>query len=65
MAAVGVLFEGNSLDYHYQNAPVFAENMTYVEVERKHEIRVFDKINSRYIYDDFFAKLALRFDKNE
>jgi purine nucleosidase len=38
-------------------APRFAEDMTYLEAPENREIRVYDSVDTRFILEDFFAKL--------
>lgn len=61
MAAVAVLLDVHMYQFHTRNAPRFAADMCYQEVERPHEIRVYDRIEPRYTMEDFYCKLALCF----
>jgi purine nucleosidase len=64
MAAVALLLDPHSMQYHERNAPRFNPDMTYVECGREHIIRVYDRIEPRFTLEDFYCKLKLRFDKN-
>lgn len=45
------------------NAPIVDENGYYVGQVENHRIRIYHRIDSRYILEDFFAKLKLNFQK--
>lgn len=51
--------------YTYENAPVISEDKKYSGFVNEHIIRVYHSIDSRYILEDFFAKLLLNFGHNE
>lgn len=57
--AVGVVLEQNNGTYEYREAPIFLEDTTYRFEEGRPMIRVYTSINSRFILEDFIAKLQL------
>ena len=57
--AIGVTLEPNCGQYIYREAPVFEEDTTYRFEEGRPMIRVYTSINSRFILEDFIAKLEL------
>ena len=57
--AVGVALDQNCGQYVYREAPVFLEDTTYRFEEGRPKIRVYTSINSRFILEDFIAKLEL------
>ena len=44
-----------------RKAPVFDEEGHYVDCDTNREIRVYKRVDSRYVLEDFFAKLAINF----
>jgi len=64
MAAVGLLLDGHGWQYHTRNAPRFKTDMRYETCEREHLIRVYDRIEPQFVFEDFYCKLQLRFEKN-
>lgn len=61
--AVGVLLNPNCGRYAMHPAPEFAEDMTYVHTGAHRPIRIYETIDTRFILEDFFAKLT-RFGRN-
>lgn len=57
--AVGVVLEPNCGSFVYREAPVFEEDTSYSFVAGRPGIRVYTSINSRFILEDFIAKLEL------
>ena len=47
-----------------RKAPVFDEEGHYVDCDTNREIRVYKKVDSRYVLEDFFCKLAIFTNKN-
>lgn len=45
--------------YSMRKAPLFDEKGHYTECSSNREIRVYEKIDSRYVLEDFFCKLAI------
>ena len=46
-----------------KKAPLFDENMNYIKGNKEQLIKVYKNINSRFILEGLFAKLALNFNK--
>lgn len=59
--AVGLALNPGCGRYRVRKAPVVDEQGHYMECEENREIRVYYKVDSRYILEDFFAKLELCF----
>ena len=57
--AVGVALDQNCGQYEYREAPIFNEDTTYSYEAGRPMIRVYKNINSRFILEDFIAKLEL------
>ena len=57
--AVGVALDANCGQYVYREAPVFEEDTTYRFEAGRPKIKVYTSINSRFILEDFIAKLEL------
>ena len=57
--AVGVALDPNCGKYIYREAPIFNEDTTYRFEPGRPMIRVYTSINSRFILEDFIAKLEL------
>lgn len=62
-AAVGVVINPLAGEWEWQPAPQFTPEMQYLQLGKNRPIRVYKSIDSRFILEDFFAKLA-RFDRN-
>lgn len=63
--AVGVALDPNCGRYTYREAPVFEEDTTYRFEAGRPMIRVYTSINSRFILEDFIAKLQLLYGNNQ
>ena len=63
--AVGVALDPNCGQYTYREAPVFEEDTTYRFEAGRPMIRVYTSINSRFILEDFIAKLQLLYGGNQ
>lgn len=57
--AVGVALNENCGSYVYRDAPIFNEDTTLKFEEGRNKIRVYTSIDSRFILEDFMAKLQL------
>lgn len=55
--AIGVIIYEDCGTWSYKPAPEFSKEMNYVHNGRYRQIRVYDSINSRFILEDFYAKL--------
>lgn len=53
-----ILFE-QPLDYTVRPAPRFNDDMTYAAGTSGHQVRVYDRVDTRFIMEDFYAKIAL------
>ncbi len=62
--AVGLLLYEHRFEFDWVQAPLITSDMTYVQTGLNRPIRVYKKIDSRLILDDFFAKLALFHEKH-
>lgn len=51
--------------FRMQKAPTFDKNANYVEFNSNREIRVYEQIDSRFVLEDFFAKLKINYPKEE
>ncbi|WP_343249895.1 nucleoside hydrolase [Diplocloster hominis] len=56
---IGVLLADQLFGYEIRRAPGIRSVMTYADGPDNREIKVYQRVNSRYILEDFFAKLAL------
>jgi inosine-uridine nucleoside N-ribohydrolase len=56
--AVGVMMYPDCGAYEWRPAPEFNREMNYVHTGATRPIRVYQSVDQRYIYEDFFAKLA-------
>jgi len=56
--AVGVMMYPDCGAYEWRPAPEFNGEMNYVHSGATRPIRVYQSVDQRYIYEDFFAKLA-------
>lgn len=56
---VGVLLHDNRHDYEMREAPVFAQDLSYIHHTGYRKIRVYKKIDGRMVLEDFFGKLTL------
>lgn len=57
--AVGVLLFAHMFDYDWVQAPLITDNMTYAKNRQNRPIRVYNRVDHRFILEDFYAKLAL------
>ena len=57
--AVGVLLFAHMFDYEWVQAPYITDHLTYVKNSQNRPIRVYKRVDNRFILEDFFAKLAL------
>ena len=61
--AMGLLLFDHRFDFDWINAPEIGSNMTYIHSKLNRPIRVYNRIDPRFVLEDFFAKLFL-FSKN-
>lgn len=57
--AVGLLLYEDRFSFEYVQAPAIGADMQYIHTKRNRPIRVYQKIDSRLILEDMYAKLAL------
>lgn len=57
--AVGLLLNAHCGKWYMGQAPVIEDDMSYSVRADKREIRVYESIDTRFILEDFFAKLKL------
>ncbi len=57
--AVGLLLFEHPHDYDLIPAPEFDSDMKYVHTGKNRPIRVYRRVDSRFIMEDFYAKLAM------
>lgn len=62
--AVGVALNENCGTFVYREAPIFNEDTTLRFEEGRNKIRVYTSIDSRFILEDFIAKLQLLYGKD-
>lgn len=55
--AIGVIIYEDCGTWKCMPSPEFAADMSYIHKGRHRDIRVYDSINSRFILEDFYAKL--------
>lgn len=56
--AIGVMLYENCGEWEWRPAPEFDKEMRYVHTGQNRPIRVYKNIDSRFILEDFYAKLA-------
>lgn len=59
--AIGLALNPGCGHYETRAAPIVDEEGHYIEEVKNHTIRVYHQIDSRYILEDFFAKLAINY----
>jgi inosine-uridine nucleoside N-ribohydrolase len=57
--AVGLILHDHQYDYDWVPAPEFSRDMAYIHTGKNRAIRVYRSVDSRFILEDFYAKLAL------
>jgi len=61
IAAIALLLDPHRMQYHFENAPIIDKNMYYIPTDREHIIRVYDRVEPRFAFEDMFSKLELCF----
>jgi inosine-uridine nucleoside N-ribohydrolase len=61
MAAIGVILDPHQLQFHVVDAPVFDSEMRYIWDTGNRPIRIYDRVEPRYVLEDFYAKLTLAY----
>ena len=59
--AVGLLIDEHRFCYSDRPAPAVDDQMAYVHGRHSHTIRVYESIDSRFILEDFYSKLAIHY----
>ncbi|UOQ84764.1 nucleoside hydrolase [Gracilibacillus salinarum] len=57
--AVSLLIDDQEFDYKVIQAPAIDDNMNYIFKKNNRNIRVYERVDARFLLEDFFAKLAL------
>ncbi len=55
---IGIIMDPESGTYSWRPAPTFDEQMHYIHTGQYRPIRVYENVNTRFIHEDLFAKLA-------
>ena len=55
---IGIILDPGCGRFSWRPAPIFDEQMHYIHSGQYRPIRVYENVNTRYIYEDLFAKLA-------
>lgn len=55
---IGIIMDPDSGRYSWRPAPTFDAQMHYIHDGQYRPIRVYENVNTRFIHEDFFAKLA-------
>lgn len=55
---IGIIMDSECGEWSWRPAPTFDQQMHYIHTGQYRPIRVYDRINTRFIHEDFFAKLA-------
>lgn len=63
--AIALAMNHNCGNFHMRPAPLFDKDANYIECDTNREIRVYDTIDQRYIFEDLFAKLKINYPKEE
>jgi hypothetical protein len=58
-AAIGVLLDEQRHSFRMLQAPYVNDDMTYSFAHKGRDIRVYDTVNSRMIFEDMYAKLKI------
>jgi purine nucleosidase len=59
MAATGLLLDDHKYSCQWQPAPFVTQDMHYIHEQANRPIRVYQDVDTRFIFEDFYAKLAL------
>jgi purine nucleosidase len=59
--AIGLLLDPHEYDYAWLPAPYVTQAMHYVHGQKNRPIRVYQRIDARFILEDFFSKMKLNF----
>ncbi len=59
--AVGLAINNDIGEYYVRKAPLFDEHTRYIDCDTNREIRVYTKVDKRFILEDMFAKLKINY----
>ncbi len=62
--AIGLCMNNGIGDWHPRKAPLFDATAHYIDCDTNREIRVYDRVDSRFILEDMFCKLKINFGDN-
>ncbi len=62
-AALGVLLDPHEYCFSLYNAPRIDEDMNYIHDTNHREIRYYNSVDARFILEDFYSKLQIRFQR--
>ncbi len=55
---IGIILDPECGQFSWRPAPLFDEQMHYIHTGKYRPIRVYESVNTRFIHEDFFAKLT-------
>lgn len=55
---IGIILDPESGKFSWRPAPIFDEQMHYIHSGKYRPIRVYENVNTRFIHEDLFVKLA-------
>ncbi len=58
---IGLLMNPQRFDYEWKPAPIVTEDLRYIHNQNNRPIRVYNRVDVRFILQDFFAKLQLNY----
>ncbi len=58
---IGLIMDPQEFDYDWVPAPIVTEDLRYVHGQNNRPIRVYNKIDVRFILEDFFSKMQLNY----
>ncbi len=59
--AVGLCINNDMGEYFVRKAPIFDEHCNYINCDDNREIRVYTKVDNRFIFEDMFSKLKINY----
>ena len=62
-SAIGLLLDEHGFQFEIKQASSFNKDMNYIPAPGKRDIRVYNYIDTRFIFEDFFSKLAINYGK--
>ena len=58
---IGLLLNPHEYGYEVHPAPQYSKEMYYIHTENNRPIRIYSKMDSRFLLEDFYSKLALNY----